>query len=143
MPYLHFPFFYQSNSYIRYPSYSRNHLGYSSANLKISDDNYTQKKQQISNINSKIYSNNIKNEANFDISSSQDINIRKNPNAPITFDKKNNSKSSPDTDSYFFELFGLRLYFDDVLLICLIFFLYEEGVKDDELFLSLILLLLS
>ena len=54
--------------------------------------------------------------------------------------KKNNSKKNQDC---FFELFGLKLYFDDVLLICLIFFLYQEGVKDDELFVSLILLLLS
>ena len=55
--------------------------------------------------------------------------------------KKNNSKSN--SDNYFFELFGLKLYFDDVLLISLLFFLYEEGVKDNELFFSLILLLLS
>lgn len=55
--------------------------------------------------------------------------------------KPNNSKNHDD--NYFFELFGLKLYFDDILLICLIFFLYEEGVKDDELFISLILLLLS
>lgn len=52
--------------------------------------------------------------------------------------KKNNSK-----ENYFFELFGLKLYFDDVLIICLLFFLYQEGVKDEELFISLILLLLS
>ena len=55
--------------------------------------------------------------------------------------KKNNSKS--DYDNYFFELFGLKLYFDDVLLMSILFFLYEEGVKDNELFFSLILLLLS
>lgn len=42
-----------------------------------------------------------------------------------------------------FEIFGLRLHFDDILLICLIFFLYNEGVKDYYLFISLILLLLS
>lgn len=46
-------------------------------------------------------------------------------------------------EKYFFEIFGLKLYFDDILLICLIFFLYQEGVKDDELFISLVLLLLS
>ena len=46
-------------------------------------------------------------------------------------------------DDYFFEIFGLKLYFDDILIICLLFFLYEEGVNDQELFISLILLLLS
>ncbi len=56
---------------------------------------------------------------------------------------KNKKNSSQNNENYFFELFGLKLYFDDVLLICLIFFLYQEGVKDEELFISLILLLLS
>lgn len=67
----------------------------------------------------------------------------KNPKNEDNSSKKNNQKSSTNMDNYFFELFGLKLYFDDILLICLIFFLYEEGVKDDELFISLILLLLS
>lgn len=49
----------------------------------------------------------------------------------------------PDFNSDFFEIFGLKLYFDDLLLICLIIFLYNEGVKDQFLFISLILLLLS
>ena len=48
-----------------------------------------------------------------------------------------------DFDSQYFEIFGLKLYFDDLLLICLIIFLYNEGVKDQFLFISLILLLLS
>lgn len=42
-----------------------------------------------------------------------------------------------------FEIFGIKLYFDDLLLICLIFFLYNEGVKDSFLFIALILLLIS
>ena len=42
-----------------------------------------------------------------------------------------------------FEIFGIQLYFDDILLICLIFFLYTEGVQDEYLFIALILLLLS
>ena len=42
-----------------------------------------------------------------------------------------------------FQLFGITLYFDDILLIFLLLFLYNEGVKDQFLFISLILLLLS
>lgn len=42
-----------------------------------------------------------------------------------------------------FEIFGLKLFFDDVLIISLIFFLYNEGVRDNFLFMSLILILLS
>lgn len=53
---------------------------------------------------------------------------------------KNNLKNESNA---LFEIFGIKLYFDDILLISLIFFLYSEGVKDDYLFISLILLLLS
>ena len=42
-----------------------------------------------------------------------------------------------------FEIFGIKLQFDDILIICLIFFLYSEGVKDEMLFIALILLLIS
>ena len=42
-----------------------------------------------------------------------------------------------------FEIFGLKLHFDDLLLIALLFFLYEENVKDTYLYIALILLLLS
>ncbi len=42
-----------------------------------------------------------------------------------------------------FEFFGLKLHFDDLLLIALLFFLYQEDVKDSYLYVALILLLLS
>lgn len=41
------------------------------------------------------------------------------------------------------EILGIKLYFDDILIIGLLFFLYSEGVKDDFLFIVLILLLLG
>ncbi len=46
-------------------------------------------------------------------------------------------------DNDYFEIFGIILHFDDILLICLLLFLYNEGVKDQLLFISLIMLLLS
>lgn len=42
-----------------------------------------------------------------------------------------------------FEIFGIKLYFDDLLIIALLFFLYQEEVKDSYLYIALILLLLS
>lgn len=74
-----------------------------------------------------------------------------NKNFHINYD---NSKSNPNTtkskpskeiseDRNCFEIMGIKLYFDDILLICLIFFLYSEGVQDEMLFLALVLLLLS
>lgn len=53
-----------------------------------------------------------------------------------------NSKQSNNIND-FFDVFGVRLYYDDILLISLIFFLYSEGVDDSSLFIALILLLLS
>lgn len=41
------------------------------------------------------------------------------------------------------EFMGLKLYLDDLIIIGILFFLYEEDVKDDLLFISLIMLLLS
>ena len=65
-------------------------------------------------------------------------------------DKTNSNKSNifenfflNNNDTVMFELFGIKLYQDDILLICLIFFLYNEGIKDEFLFIALILLLLS
>lgn len=65
-------------------------------------------------------------------------------------DSKNNniqsntpSKSLPPNKDFVLDLFGLKLYFDDVLILSLIFFLYKEDVKDEGLFLALVLLLIS
>lgn len=55
---------------------------------------------------------------------------------------ENNSKNNFE-QNYFLELFGIRLYLDDLLIITIIFFLYQEGIRDDELFITLILLLLG
>lgn len=58
------------------------------------------------------------------------------------FNDEQKNKSN-NNDNYLFDLFGLKLYTDDVLLVSLIYFLYSEGVKDENLFIVLILLLLS
>ena len=75
---------------------------------------------------------------NINPSFSKNDNLKSN-NADDSPSKKSSSKE----EKHYLELLGLNLYFDDILLIYLIFFLYQEGVKDEELFVSLILLLLS
>ncbi len=57
--------------------------------------------------------------------------------------KNYNPSDSTCHEKPIFEIFGIQLFFDDILLISLIFFLYNEGVKDQSLFIALILLLLS
>ncbi len=41
------------------------------------------------------------------------------------------------------ELFGYKFYFDDLLIISILFCLYIEGINDQWLFISLLLLLFS
>lgn len=53
----------------------------------------------------------------------------------------NHTSSSSNDD--FIEILGLKLHFDDLIIICLLFFLYKEGVHDNMLFLALILLLIT
>lgn len=58
-------------------------------------------------------------------------------------DNLNKNKSNSNNQDYLFDLFGLKLYFDDVLIVSLLYFLYTQGVKDEGLFVTLILLLLT
>ena len=53
------------------------------------------------------------------------------------------TKPVKSADPVWFDLFGIKLYFDDVLILSLLFFLYNEEVKDEGLFLALVLLLIS
>ena len=54
-----------------------------------------------------------------------------------------NSSKKNQEDIPYFSLFGMSLYFDDILLICVILFLFNEKVDDYYLLLALILLLLG
>jgi len=42
-----------------------------------------------------------------------------------------------------FEMFGIRLFLDDIIIICILIFLYQEEVTDQMLYISLFLLLIS
>jgi len=43
----------------------------------------------------------------------------------------------------YFEIFGIKLYMDDVIILGLLFFLYMEEAQDPMLFISLLMLLMS
>ena len=73
--------------------------------------------------------------------------INKDFNNYNFYDTKNsyNSNDSNDFDKQeeLFDFFGIKLHSDDLLIIFLLFFLYQEDVKDTYLYVALILLLLS
>ncbi len=48
-----------------------------------------------------------------------------------------------DNDKPVIEFAGLKLYLDDLLILSILFILYKEDVKDDMLFILLVLLLLT
>ena len=53
------------------------------------------------------------------------------------------TKTTKSPEPVWLDLFGIKLYFDDVLILSLLFFLYKEHVKDEGLFFALVLLLIS
>ncbi len=59
--------------------------------------------------------------------------------------EQNNSILSffQNSDFEYIELFNIKFYFDDLLILCLLFFLYKEDVHDDFLYVILIALLLT
>lgn len=77
-------------------------------------------------------------------------NIQPNTNPELSAPSENNtntrqahSQHIDSKDTVWLDLFGIKLYFDDVLILSLLFFLYKEEVKDEGLFLALVLLLIS
>ncbi len=131
MPIFRYPFFY-NNYYGNY--YNRPYSG---------RQNYLPKATDNSNSPDFLHNDNINSHSSNSSSVSSGKESSRHNFSSDLENKKNNSKEKSGETDYFFELFGLKLYFDDILLICLIFFLYQEGVRDDELFISLVLLLLS
>ena len=84
----------------------------------------------LKNSNSNFFSNNQENEKKSDLKNN---NIQSNIS----------SKNLPPNKDFVLDLFGIKLYFDDVLILSLLYFLYKEDVKDEGLFLALVLLLIS
>lgn len=78
-----------------------------------------------------------------------------NDKKEITEEKKNsitdsykisnttNSRYYTNDDQAIFEIFGIKLYLDDLIILGIIFFLYQQNVKDEMLYIILFLLLFS
>lgn len=48
-----------------------------------------------------------------------------------------------DHNKPIFELMGIELFLDDIIIVCLLIFLYQEQVEDQMLYLALVMLLFS
>ncbi len=120
-----------------------NHPIYNNNNNNFNGNNY-----QNSSLNNNFgYKQNMKNES----FSEKTYPIKRNLTNNYSYN--NNSKQQNEHEKYdnnkqklnsdHINLLGIDLYFDDVLLILLIYFLYTEGIKDIYLFITLTLLLLT
>ena len=64
---------------------------------------------------------------------------KNNNRQPFSF----NFDGFSDNSKPIVELLGINLYIDDIIILCLLFVLYKEEVKDEMLFICLLLLLIS
>ena len=133
-----FPFF--RNPFINYryyyPYYSNTHKQMSNhIDNSVTNKNSWQKDLPKKNDTHK------NNESHFDLrnSNKKSSSSKYNQIGPILL----NFSGFNDVEQPLLEIMGLKLYLDDIIIIGILFFLYNEGVKDDILFISLILLLLS
>ena len=96
-------------------------------------DNQVKNSKNISNSNTDI----IKKDSEYEEKSS-----RYNNSSNFNFINFDNLFSS-NINEPIIEIFGIKLYLYDLIILSILFFLYKEGVQDELLFISLILLLLS
>lgn len=125
------------NRYTRY-GYRYPYYCYKSSFSKMNSNSDSAGSNYYINRNNSLYSSNNKGVDKYE--------KNKNKINKTDYNDENNRISEGIIDSSnppLFQIFGINLYFDDILLICLIWFLYDEGVKDEGLFIALILLLLS
>ena len=115
-PFFGFPFF--KNYYYKKPFINNT---YSNLNLKYNNGNYH------NNINE----------------SKEDNYKNKNSTTNHSSSTINNNFQKGTKDQVYISFLGIDLYSDDILILCILLSLYLEGVKDEMLFISLILLLLS
>ena len=130
---VNFPFFwspYNNYYYHYYPNYSRmNHLN--------KNENINDIHEQLNDIEAK--TNNYQNSRSHK-DDSKKKSSKYNNFGPIHFA---NPFSLTNLEEPALEILGIQLYLDDIIILGLLFFLYKEGVQDEMLFLSLILLLLT
>lgn len=123
-PFLQYPY---NNRY--YPRYN-----YNNENYMHNSNNINSEKKDTSHTNENDIKNDYSNEETQKNKSSRYTGF-----GPIHFQ----NPFELDSEQPVLEILGISLYLDDLIILGLLFFLYKEGVKDDMLFLSLILLLLS
>ena len=109
------------------PSYNNYYHYYNTYQKKSFEPSISEKKQSIDTSSSKNIEEKQKKSSNF-----RSI-------GPLFF----KNPFSSDLEEPILNILGLQLFLDDLIILGVLFFLYQEGVKDELLFIILILLLLT
>ena len=139
-------------AFFRRPLY-RNYTNYSnkqsnSPNINnLSNATFENEKTSInSNKCSDNFSNFYNKNTNFDSSNSYNkntnfdfLNFLPRSIGPLSF----NPNGITDNKEPIFELFGIDIFMDDIIIVGILIFLYKQEVKDESLYLILIMLLFS
>ena len=138
----HFAYFYPHN---RIPFSYTNRRIINGSNYKNIPVNVNENVENKTDIN-----NNSFNQKSLKNSSITDNNCNTaNKNGFLNFIPKNigpisiNIEGLENINKPLFDFLGIKLYLDDIIIICLLIFLYQQKVQDESLYLILILLLLS
>ena len=125
--------------YFGYPYHNPYYKYYRSPNsyVNIQKNAYTSKLTETSEENSTTSQNSIDNKA-----------IYKEENFENDYKENvqracNSLDNNIESDKPIFELFGIKLYSDDLIILAVLFLLYEQNVKDEMLYIILFLLLFS
>lgn len=120
-PFMRFPY----NNYHRYYNYRPNNYNTQNINENIKNENECKKNTTTTNNSS----NTVNNFLSFLPTSI----------GPLTF----HSEAFSDIEKPLFDIFGIKLYLDDIIIIGLLTFLYTEQVDDQLLYITLFLLLIG
>ena len=125
--------------YFGYPYHNPYYKYYRSPNsyVNIQRNAYTSQLTETSEENSTTSQNSIDNKAIYKEENFENDYKENVQRACNSLDNNNES------DKPIFELFGIKLYSDDLIILAVLFLLYEQNVKDEMLYIILFLLLFS
>ena len=131
-PYFGYPY---HNPYYKYYRSPSNYVN-------IQKNAYTSKLTETSEENSTTSQNSIDNKAIYKEENFENDYSKVKENVP-DYDACNSLDNNNESDKPIFELFGIKLYSDDLIILAVLFLLYEQNVKDEMLYIILFLLLFS
>lgn len=146
-PFWGFPSFRRNYYYQRPNYYSSNYYRPNSNMLKTSNNSKTQNNTPNNNLKNNSNNNHFNN-YNKNANNEASCNTKKEstPFAYFPSESKKVDFSCDEnyySDTEFLNIFGFSLHIDDLLILALLFFLYQEGSDDMYLYIALFLLLLS